>query len=151
MPRIGVAAETEKGFEEFEWYGRGPWENYIDRNRSAQIGKYESSVTENHVDTYIIPQENGNHTGTRRMELKSKDTAIRITSDVPFEFGVSHYTVKDLFEAYHQTELKERSETIITLDLAQRGLGTGSCGPQTLTKYELSAKAYRFAFSLELL
>lgn len=151
MPRIGVSAVTAKGFENVEWYGRGPWENYIDRCRSAQIGKYKTTVRENYVDTYILPQENGNHTGTRWVELKSKDAAIRISSAVPFEFGVSHYTAADLFAAYHQCELKERGETIVTLDLRQRGLGTGSCGPQTLTQYELSEKAYHFAFTLAVL
>ncbi len=151
MPRIGVAALTAKGFENVEWYGRGPWENYIDRCRSARIGAFKTTVRENYVDTYILPQENGNHTGTRWVELKSKDAGIRIASEVPFEFGVSHYTVADLFAAYHQCELKERGETVLTLDLQQRGLGTGSCGPQTLTQYELSEKAYRFAFSLVVL
>ena len=85
------------------------------------------------------------------MELKSKDAGLRISSDVPFEFGVSHYTVADLFAAYHQCELKERAETVLTLDLQQRGLGTGSCGPQTLTRYELSEKAYRFTFTVVVL
>ena len=151
LPRIGVAAMTAKGFENVEWYGRGPWENYIDRCRSARIGKYRTTVRENYVDTYILPQENGNHTGTRWLELKSKDAGIRIASALPFEFGVSHSTVADLFAAFHQCERKERAETILTLDLQQRGLGTGSCGPQTLPQYELSGKAYRFAFTLELL
>ena len=71
--------------------------------------------------------------------------------NLAFEFGVSHSTVADLFAAFHQCERKERAETILTLDLQQRGLGTGSCGPQTLPQYELSGKAYRFAFTLELL
>ena len=57
----------------------------------------------------------------------------------------------DLFKALHPSELKERPYTILTLDLAQRGVGTGSCGPHTLPEYELNEKYYKFSFSLEII
>ena len=75
---------------------------------------------------------------------------MRITAAKPFEFGLSHYTAADLFGAYHKEELKMRKETILTLDLIQRGLGTGSCGPQTLPQYEFSEKEYEFSFDLDI-
>lgn len=148
LPRIGVLGITAPGFEDFEFFGRGPWENYIDRCASARVGHFRSNVRANFTGTYVRPQENGNHTGTRWLKLSSNHSEIKIFANTPFEFGVSHYTPQDLCNALHPNELHEHSETVITLDLAQRGLGTGSCGPQTLPQYEISKKNYRFSFSL---
>lgn len=149
LPRIGVVAVLAPGFEKFGWFGRGPWENYIDRNRSARVGAYASTVTENCDFNYIIPQENGNRTDTRELAITAPGYELRINAAKPFEFGLSHYTVADLFKARHKEELAMRKETILTLDLIQRGLGTGSCGPQTLPQYEVSEKAYEFSFNLD--
>lgn len=150
LPRIGVVAVLASGFENFEWFGRGPWENYIDRNRSARVGAYASTVTANCDFNYILPQENGNRTDTRELAVSASGCEVRITAAKPFEFGLSHYTAADLFGAYHKEELKMRKETILTLDLIQRGLGTGSCGPQTLPQYEVSEKEYEFSFDLDI-
>ena len=150
MPRIGVLAMTAPGFGDFEYFGRGPWENYIDRCASAQVGLYRSTVRENFTSGYVIPQENGNRTGVRFLSLQSGDARIEITSDKHFEFGASHYTPHDLFGAFHPHELTERPETVLTLDLIQRGLGTGSCGPQTLEKYEINEKFYQFCFFIKI-
>ena len=148
MPRIGVAAMTANGFEEVEWFGRGPWENYSDRKRSAHIGRYEATVSELHEDVYILPQENGCRCDVRNFTLRSKKNALHISAETPFEFGVSHYTPNDLFETFHQCDLVPRRETVIYIDHGQRGLGTASCGPPTLPQYELNEKYYRFEFTL---
>jgi beta-galactosidase len=149
MPRIGVSAFTGTGFEDVKFFGRGPWENYTDRRRSAEVGLCEMTVRDNFEWGFVLPQENGNHTDTRWMELRSDTATLHIASETPFEFGVSHYTVNDLFKAFHTNELTERPETVLTLDLAQRGLGTGSCGPQTFAPYVLDEKHYVFSFTLE--
>ncbi len=150
MPRIGVIGMTTPGFEIFEYFGRGPWENYIDRCASAQVGLYSAKVRDNFTANYVIPQENGNRTGVRYLFLCAEGRCIKISSDKHFEFGVSHYTPHDLFSAFHPNELTERAETVVTLDLIQRGLGTGSCGPQTLEKYEVNEKYYKFNFNVKL-
>ncbi len=147
LPRIGVEFLTAPGFESFEWFGRGPHENYIDRNRSAFIGLHRSTVAESYC-WYILPQENGNHTDVRRFTLSGADAELRFTAEPRFEFGVSHYTAQDLFAAFHNEELTARPETVVTIDCRQRGLGTGSCGPQTRPEYEVEKKEYRFAFTL---
>ena len=151
MARIGVTAISGEGFEKVKYYGRGPWENYTDRCRSAEVGLYENTVRGMFEWGYALPQENGNRTGVRYMELSSGETALRIGSRTPFEFGASHYTAADLFKVIHTNELTERTGTVLTLDLAQRGLGTGSCGPQTFAHYELNEKHYMFNFTLEVI
>ena len=149
LPRVGVMAEFLPEYEFVTWFGKGPWENYSDRSASAQMGKYSSTVTEMYEDTYIVPQENGNRSGVKYMLFQSEDHGIKIASGIPFEFSSSHFSDQKLLMARHQSELKKENTSFLYLDLAQRGLGTGSCGPQTLPEYCLDEKKYIFTFTLE--
>jgi beta-galactosidase len=63
-------------------------------------------------------------------------------------FSASHFTVDDLWRARHTSDLAPRAETILSLDDAQRGLGTASCGPDTAERYRLLEPSYRFAYVL---
>ena len=150
MPRIGVGFQTAQGFEQVEWYGRGPQENYIDRNAGAKIGHYVGSVDEQYFP-YILPQENGNKTDVRWFSLSNGERTVKFTAEDTLEFSVGHYTADDLFSSYHTNELidKKRPETIVTIDHKQRGLGTGSCGPATLAKYCVEPGVYRFRYAIK--
>ena len=150
LPRVGVTAQTVPGFETVTWYGRGPWENYSDRSTSAEIGQYSSTVTAMYEKSYILPQENGCRTDVRYMELASADNTLLFASDIPFSFNVGHYTDAELFAAKHSCDPVPHKETILHLDLAQRGVGTGSCGPQTLPEYCLDEKRYTFTFRVKI-
>lgn len=150
LPRIGVTLGIVSALEQLEWFGRGPWENYSDRKVSAIVGRYRSTVTDQYVP-YIMPQEHGQKTDVRWLCLFNQDgTGLRISGQPLIAFTASHFTADDLFRATHTYELKPRSEVILSIDLAQRGLGTASCGPDTLTQYCLSASSYRFAYLLRL-
>jgi beta-galactosidase len=63
-------------------------------------------------------------------------------------FSASHFTAGDLYGARHTCDLEPRAEVVLSLDHAQRGLGTASCGPDTSPRYRLVAPAYRFAYAL---
>lgn len=149
LPRIGVSMETAAGFEQVEWFGRGPHENYIDRNAGAPVGHYRGSVDAQFVP-YILPQENGNKTEVRWMSLDNGSIGLRIIGDTHFEFSVRHFTSADLFSSYHTNELadRKRAETVLCIDHRQRGVGTGSCGPQTLPKYCVDPGTYSFAYAI---
>ena len=151
MPRIGVSAISGEGFETVKYYGRGPWENYTDRCRSAEVGLYENTVRGMFEWGYALPQENGNRTDIRYIKLFSGFATVKISSKTPFESGISYFSAQDLFKAKHTCDLVERPYAILTLDLAQRGVGSGSCGPQTLEKYALDEKYYKFEFTMEIL
>jgi len=69
--------------------------------------------------------------------------------DAPFFFTASHLTAADLFAATHTNELHPRPETWLHIDSFHRGLGTASCGPDTLPKYRISAGKHGFRFVLE--
>jgi len=149
LPRIGVTLRTTAGFENLVYFGRGPHENHIDRNAGCAIGRFEGTVDEQHVP-YIMPQENGNKTQVRWFTLENGSTGIRFRGAPTFEFSVRHFTNDDLFTSYHTNELedKKRPETIISIDHIQRGVGTGSCGPQTLDKYCVEPGTYTFTYSI---
>ncbi|QHI69134.1 glycoside hydrolase family 2 TIM barrel-domain containing protein [Tichowtungia aerotolerans] len=147
LPRIGLKAMLPSGFEQLEWFGKGPHESYIDRDAGVFSRHWKSTVTDQYVP-YILPQEHGNHVGTRWISLSNGDNTLRVTGAEPFEFAASHFTANDLFAAIHTDQLTPRAETILTLDLKQRGLGSGSCGPQTEPPYHCTPGTYRFDFTV---
>lgn len=149
LPRIGVAMETPAGFEQVEWFGRGPHENYIDRNAGAPVGRYTGTVDEQFVP-YILPQENGSKSEARWFSVTNGSVGVTFRAEGVFEFSVRHFRDNDLFACYHTNELEDvrRAETVIHIDHRQRGLGTGSCGPQTLSKYCVEPGDYTFGYSI---
>ena len=148
LPRVGVRMLLPSGLEEFEWYGRGPHENYVDRNAGAAVGRYRSTVTEQYVP-YIMPQENGNRTDVRWLTLTGSNGAgLLVTAGRPLEASASHFTADDLYKALHTNELVPRPETILNLDRMQCGLGGASCGPGTLPQYLVMPGDWEFSFRL---
>jgi beta-galactosidase len=149
LPRLGVLLRLPVGFEKLQWFGRGPFENYRDRHRSALIDLYQSTVQEQYVP-YIMPQEHGNHTDVRWLALTNgSGISLLVSAQGPLEFSASHFTAHDLTEAYHTYDLEPRPETILNLDLMQRGLGTQSCGPETLPQYQIKPGRHAWSYVLK--
>jgi beta-galactosidase len=148
LPRVGVRLDLTAGFERLTYFGRGPFENYADRKSGAPLGVYRTTVAAEYVD-YVMPQEHGHHTDVRWLELALENTRVlRVTGMPILEFNASHFTAEDLYAAKHTTDLTPRAETILHLDAAHRGLGTNSCGPDVLSRYQLRGKNYRFGYVL---
>ena len=137
----------DDGFEDLEWLGRGPWESYSDRKRAAWISRFSGTVTGQYVP-YAMPQEHGNKTDLRWLALRSGGVETRITPSAPCEGSATRFDPEDLFAARHTIDLVPRREVIVNLDVAQRGLGTGSCGPDTLPAYRIGGGAYSLAFEI---
>jgi len=150
LPRIGVNMLTAAGFENVSWFGRGPHENHIDRNAGAPVGRYNGTVDEQFV-SYILPQENGNKTDVRWVSVDNGAVGLRIVAAPRFEFSTHHFTSHDLFACFHTNDLPDvkREETVITIDHIQRGVGTGSCGPQTLPEYCVDPGVYELSYTLK--
>jgi beta-galactosidase len=148
LPRLGVVLFLKPGFEKLRWFGRGPFENYSDRERAALVDLYESTVTDQYVP-YIMPQEHGNHTEVRWLSLGGENVRLLVAAAGPMEFSASHYTAQDIDSAYHTFDLHPRSEVILNLDYRQRGLGTESCGPGTLEQYKIKPGRYAWSYTLQ--
>ena len=149
LPRVGTLLEFLPGLEQLEWYGAGPHETYPDRKRSGLVGRWHARVTEA-ATPYIRPQENGGRADVRWLLLTRDDgTGVRITLDLPAQVSATHFRAADLAAATHDGELVPRPETIVHLDAAHRGLGTASCGPDTLPRYLVGPGTYRWSWTLE--
>lgn len=123
LPRVGMTLVLENGLEHLNWYGRGPIENYTDRKTAAKLGRYESTVEEQHYD-YIVPVECGGKEDVRWLSLGDGSGAgVKIQGEMPFHFDAHHNTVQDYFAAKHQNELERREEIYLNLDAVHSGLG----------------------------
>jgi len=149
LPRLGVIMETVAGMEQLSWFGMGPHESYWDRKAGTWVSKFDSTVSEQYVP-YILPQEHGNKTDVRWLQLSNgKRANLKVLMHKGLlEANASHFTPHDLYKSKHTVDLTPREETILTVDLHQRGLGTASCGPDTLEKYRFTAGKHAFGFEL---
>jgi beta-galactosidase len=149
LPRVGVRFSLPGRFRELRWYGRGPHENYPDRNASAMIGEW-TGVPD--LPPYLVPQEFGLRTDTRWMECTDPQMGERVRVDVvrPLSLHVSatNYRAEDLYVCANEADLWPRDELVVHLDVAHRGLGTASCGPDVLPQYRLPAGIFTFAYRL---
>ncbi len=141
LPRIGMACELAPGLEQVRWYGRGPHECYSDRKAGAAVGIYRADVDALQVP-YVMPQENGNRTDVRWLEIMpagrtSPWVGLRIDSSSTFDFSASHHGAEQLWRARHTSDLVRKPQVFLTLDIAQRGVGTATCGPDTVERYRL--------------
>jgi beta-galactosidase len=151
LPRIGIVLELVPGLEDLTWFGAGPHETYPDRKRSGIVAVHRSKVTDQTVP-YIRPQENGGHADVRWLTLREPDAgnrAVRLSMDPPAQVSATHLRATDLAAATHVGELVPRAETIVHIDAAHRGLGTASCGPDTLPQYRVGPGTYRWTWRLE--
>jgi beta-galactosidase/beta-glucuronidase len=148
LPRLGLTLTLPGQFEQLTWYGLGPHETYADRRLGAKIGVYQSLVADQYF-LYVVPQEHGNHTGTRWATLVNQDgVGLLIVGQPYFDFSASHFTAADLAAAKHTYDLKPRDEITLNVDYAQSGLGNASCGPGTLPPYLLTEPGYHFSLLL---
>jgi beta-galactosidase len=149
LARVGTVLETVAGFERLTWYGTGPHETYPDRKASGLLGRWSDTVT-SHIVPYVRPQETGGRADTRWLALgDGHGRGLRIELDERRQVSVSHFRAEDLATATHDVELVARPETIIHLDAAHRGVGTASCGPDTLPGYLVGSGTYRWSWTLQ--
>jgi beta-galactosidase len=150
VARVGVVFTVARGFDELEWMGLGPHDTYPDRRAAGLVGRWRSTVADQFVP-YLVPQEHGLHLDTRWFSLARSDgSGLRVTAVEPrsLAFSASHYAASDLWLAHDLTELTPRDETIVHLDVAHRGLGTLSCGPDTLDRYRIPAGHHAWRWRL---
>lgn len=145
--RLGLRMMLDEGLEQVDWYGRGPHENYIDRKESAFVGHYSRAVKDME-ELYEKPQGMGNREDVRWLRLSHAKQGVEIISHSVMSFSALHLTDQDLGKAAHMYELKPRTETILTLDAFQMGLGNGSCGPMQLPQYLVPVAPCQLSFTI---
>jgi beta-galactosidase len=142
LPRVGVTFTLPGRFSRVRWFGRGPHENYPDRKASAMWGVWED---EPDALPYLVPQEFGLRCDCWWVEFVDPRRGETVRIDVsgkPLHMSATHHTADDLYTGEGQHALRPRRELVVHLDVAHRGLGTASCGPDVLPQYRLGAGTY---------
>jgi len=151
LPRYGMNVRIPSEFDQVKWYGRGPFENYRDRNTAAFVGVYESNVNDLYFP-YVRPQENGTRTDIRWMSLTNEDgdgflivgNPLVSASALPFTISQLDYTDSRF---RHTSDLVPNDFIDINIDHLQTGLGgNDSWGAKPLPSYTLQSGNYHYSY-----
>ena len=142
-PKVGYRCSLTKQEEPVSWFGRGPEENYPDRKTGSLIASYDKTVEELFVP-YIVPQDCGVRTETTRLVLEG----AKIEGILPFSFSIHPYSPEELWEKRHADDLVVDEVDHLSLDAAVRGVGTATCGPDTLDRYRIPGGIYQMRLRL---
>ncbi len=156
--RYGVQLQMPKQYNAVEYYGRGPIENYCDRNASEFIGIYNNKVKDEYYP-YVRPQESGNHTDVRWFRvLNAEGRGLEFYSNAPMEASALNFLVADLDDGPHKDkkwgrhsgDLVERPLTQVHLQQKQFGLGcVNSWGAWPRGEYQLPFQDYDFTVAIK--
>jgi beta-galactosidase len=158
LPKVGISARVPAYYGFVSWIGAGPQESYPDRLAGAFLGAYTHHAAELEVP-YIVPQENGNRSGLRSLTLTGdriplgKPASLTIRPDRPVNFSISRYSQENQLDALHTIDLVDLSTGsdgfyFLNIDIAQRGVGTAACGPDTREEYRLRGGLFRMRLAI---
>lgn len=152
MFRFGMQVQMPDSYVQSIYYGRGPVENYVDRNNAAFIGEYKQNVDEQFY-SYIRPQETGTKTDIRWWKQVTKGGfGLQFTSDAAFSASALNYSIASLDDGVdkdqrHPADVDKAGYTNLCIDKMQMGLGcVNSWGALPLEKYRLPYGDYEFNF-----
>lgn len=155
MFRFGMQLQMPKDADQVKYYGRGPFENYIDRHNASMIGIYKQTVDEQYYP-YIRPQETGTKTDVRWWQQMNRGgTGLRFYSDTSISMSALHYAIESLDDGTekhqrHGLLVPQVNYTNICIDKVQMGLGcVTSWGALPIDKYRLHYGDYEFSFIME--
>ena len=171
LPRLGLTMHLQNRFNQVEWFGRGPHENYRDRKASAKVGRYRSTAEQLYVP-YVPVQANGNRSGVHWLEVTDLEgTGLKIQrltrstrgyasyfpkgrkrgfTDLPdFEFTAIPYTEQEQEAADHSKDLpgfgKEPDKVVLSIDSEHAGVASHP-RPTRLPEHEVNVEEKRFVF-----
>ncbi|MCQ2437528.1 MAG: DUF4981 domain-containing protein [Clostridia bacterium] len=134
LPRFGLRLFMSPKIHNVEYFGYGPYESYIDKHRASSKHLYRSTVDQMFED-YIRPQENGSRFNCCYANVASVYGGMIVTGE-SFCLGVSRYTQEKLTHASHNYDLVPDDNVVMLIDAFQNGLGSNSCGPKLLKRFE---------------
>jgi beta-galactosidase len=149
LPRLGTVFSLTD-LEQLEWFGLGPLETYADRRSAGTVARWKSTVSDQYVP-YIHPQDHSRHEATRWAHVHNGRVGLVFTAHPGmrlFSFSARHYDDAELSDTETSNNLIPRAKTIVSIDHRVRGVGTGSCGPDTLPAYRIGAGRYDWSFAV---
>ncbi|WP_158968950.1 glycoside hydrolase family 2 TIM barrel-domain containing protein [Paraglaciecola sp. L3A3] len=151
--RVGMTTGVNAAFADMSFYGRGPFENYSDRNQGADLGLYSGTV-DSFAYQYVRPQESGNRTDIDWLSLtNSQGVTFKVDGQQALSMSVWPWTAENLDSSAHTYDLIENSFNTVNIDLIQAGIGgIDSWSPKAapIKKYQVPAGNYQYSFTLSL-
>ncbi|GKX65332.1 glycoside hydrolase family 2 TIM barrel-domain containing protein [Inconstantimicrobium mannanitabidum] len=152
MYRIGYSMKLPNKYDKFTWFGKGPHENYCDRNTGAKIKVHTAKIDEL-IHNYMRPQENGNHTEVRFvniMNAQGRGIHIESSDENLLNFSAWPYSQSDLEKANHIHELPRRDFITLNIDHMQCGVGGDLPGMAGLHQPYIihKNKQYKYEFTI---
>lgn len=159
LPRFGMRFKLNGAYDNLTYYGRGPWENYSDRNTASFMGAYSAKVINQYTRNYIRPQESGYKTDVRWLTLKNAEgQGVKIEGQQPVGFSALNISTEDLDPGKKKSQrhpsdldLDSKEAVYLHLDYKQRGVGgDDSWGRLPHDAYRLLDKQYRYSYIISL-
>ena len=148
IPKIGLDFGISRRFQQVEYYGRGPGENYQDSRQANLISHYQQPVN-SLFENYPMPQDNGNRQDIRWLSLRDNaGNGIFIQPRQPINFSLWPYSSQMVQQAQHIDELTPDSCLTLNLDHQIMGLGSNSWGSEVLDSYRVYFSAFSYGFTL---
>jgi len=150
MPKFGMRMRLPADYTYIDYYGRGPWENYPDRKRSAFLGRYQMPLSAYETE-YIHPQDNSCRTDVRWFDITNGQRTLHINGCQPLCIRAWDYGEEDLEVAKHPHEIQRGRFVNLNIDLNVHGVGgVDTWGARTLPQYTIDGnKPYHYAFIME--
>ena len=150
IPKVGMQMGIERSCDNIEWFGKGPFENYIDKRYGADVGVYNFPIRD-FMENYVVPQENGNRTDVRWLfasNPKTKD-GLLIVADSLLSMSAWPYAQENIQNAKHTNKLKDAGYITLNIDLIQMGVGGNDSWSDVaapLEQYQVKAQPYHYSF-----
>ena len=150
IPKFGMRLRLPADYTHIDYYGRGPWENYPDRQRSAFVGRYQMPLSQFETE-YVHPQDNGCRTDVRWLSISNGQHTLRIDGCQPLCIRAWDYGEEDLEEAKHPHEIQRGNFVNLNIDLNLHGVGgADTWGQRTLPQYTIDGnQPHHYAFILK--
>jgi len=147
LQKLGLQFELPKAFNQVEYYGRGPFENYPDRKTGAKVGRYSSTADSMFVP-YIMPQEYGNRCDVRWLKVQNTEgKGLKIKGDECLNFSLHKYTTDNLSRAMYTYQLQDAPNTILNIDYEVSGVGGTAI--RQLQKYRVKPEVKKYIITVE--
>jgi beta-galactosidase len=150
LARIGVRMLLDKKLDRMTFFGRGPFENYSDRKAAAEVGVYEIGVNEQYE--YEKPMERGNHEEVRWAKLTGSGIpSFTVKADDKLmQVAALPHTDEQMYPVEYKIDLPASTSTVFCISTKTLGVGSASCGPRPLEKFQVFAETTSFTYTINL-
>ncbi|ABF43484.1 beta-galactosidase [Candidatus Koribacter versatilis Ellin345] len=158
LPRVGMQMRVLGSLRNVEWFGRGPDENYWDRNLASNVGLYKNTMDKMWFP-YIEPQETGNRTDVRWVTFTDdQGFGFKATGEPLLNFSAWPFRMSEIehekspvnIGRKHAGDIEMSDDITVNLDYKQMGVaGDDSWGAPVHKEFTLPASDYTYRFRLE--